>query len=117
MRGLFGVLLVLPVLLLASATSALAAENENTVTFDIHCAIGGETVTFTGTLFGGAGGALHLEEGGLAISMGLKDVSGEIIVEPTPGLAKQGKLVECSFMFPGQPELVAFAFLVPPGAP
>jgi hypothetical protein len=100
---------------LFGATGALAAENKNSVTFDIHCTAAGQPVTFTGTLFGGAGGALHLEGGGLSIAMGLKTVSGTIIKQPTPGLAQQGKLVECRFTFPGQSELIAFAFFVPPG--
>jgi hypothetical protein len=102
-------------LALAGATTAVAGENKNSVSFDIHCTADGAPVTFSGTLFGGAGSALHLEGGGISIAMGLKDVDGTIIVEPNPGLSAQGKLVECSFTIPGQPELIAFAFFAPPG--
>ena len=116
MRRHLVVMLAVPVLVLAGATSASAAENKNSVTFDIHCTTGGQTVTFTGTLMGGAGGALHLEGGGLSIAMGLKTVGGQIIAEPNPGLSRQGKLVECQFRFPGEPaDLIAFAFFAPPG--
>jgi hypothetical protein len=102
-------------LVLATTTGALAGENKNSITFDIHCTVEGQSVTFTGTLIGGAGGALHLEGGGIAIAMGLKEVSGEIIAEPNPGLSRQGKLVECSFTLPGQPQRIAFVFFAPPG--
>lgn len=116
MRQRLVVLVSLVALALVSATTAFSAENQNTVTFDIHCTVDGGTVTLTGSLPGGAGGALHIEGGGIAIAMGLKEVSGEIIAEPNPGLSKQGKLVECEFTFPGEPEaLVAFVFFAPPG--
>ena len=117
MRRRFRVLLVtsLLALALAGATTALAGENKNSISFDIHCTADGAPVTLSGTLFGGAGSALHLEGGGISISMGLKLVDGTIIVSPNPGLSGQGKLVECSFTFPGQPELIAFAFFAPPG--
>lgn len=115
MRRWFLVILSLVLVALASATSAVSAENKNTVTFDIHCTVEGQEVTMTGTLMGGAGGALLLDGGGVSIAMGLKTVSGEILVRPTPGLDRQGKLVECRFTFPGQPELIAFAFFAPPG--
>ena len=115
MRERVVAILSLVALALASATAAFPADNKNTVTFDIHCTVDSRTVTLTGTLPGGAGGALHIEGGGISIAMGLKEVSGEIIAEPNPGLSRQGKLVECRFMFPGQPELIAFAFFAPPG--
>lgn len=106
----------LSVLALVAATAAGAADNKNSDTFDIHCTVDGGTVTLTGTLMGGAGSALHIEGGGISIAMGVKTVSGQVILEPNPGLSKQGKLVECQFTVPGQPEdLVAFAFFAPPG--
>lgn len=95
---------------LATASQASAGENRNTVTFTIDCGAAG---TFTGSLLGGAGGALILEGGGVSINQGLAELGGEILLRPTPGLEQQGKLVECRFTFPGQPERIAFAFFAP----
>ena len=106
-------LVILPLIILAvlAFTSvASAGENKNTVTFTINC---GDAGTFTGSLPGGSGGALHLEGGGVALAKGIATVDGEIIVRPTPGLERQGKLVECRFTFPGQPEQVAFVLFAP----
>lgn len=93
-----------------AASPASARENQNTITFTINC---GEAGTFTGSLLGGAGGALILEGGGVSINQGLVGLGGEIIIRPTPGLERQGKLVECRFTFPGQPERIAFALFAP----
>jgi hypothetical protein len=103
----FSVLVVAAAVVAAPVGADAGGENKNTVTFPIDC---GEFGTFTGTLHGGSGGALILDEGGLSIAMGIKTVDGTIIVKPNPGLARQGKLVECRFTFPGAPELIAFAF-------
>ena len=94
---------------LTTAASA-SAEKPNTVTFTINCDAAG---TFTGSQPGGAGGALHLESGGVAVNHGLAEVGGELLIKPTPGLEKQGKLVQCRFTFPGQPERIAFVFFAP----
>jgi hypothetical protein len=61
---------------------------------------------------GGAGGTLLLEGGGVTVNQGLAE-DGEVLIEPTPGLEQQGKLVECRFTFPGQPERVAFVLFAP----
>jgi hypothetical protein len=84
--------------------------NKNTVTFTLNC---GEFGTFPGSLPGGSGSALLVEGGGVAIAQGVATVGGEILVEPNPGLEQQGKLVECRFTFPGQPERIAFVFFAP----
>ena len=105
------VLVLASTLLVALTTAASAsAENPNTVTFTINC---GATGTFTGSLPGGSGSALLLESGGVAVSQGLAEGSGELLIKPTPGLEKQGKLVQCRFTFPGQPERIAFVFFAP----
>jgi hypothetical protein len=103
-------LLVAAALALTTAASA-SAENPNTVTFPIDCGAAG---TFTGSLPGGSGSALILEGGGVAVAQGVAELSGELLDAPTPGLEKQGKLVQCRFTFPGQPELIAFVFFAPP---
>jgi hypothetical protein len=106
-------LAVLALTLLATlgvTNAASAGENKNTVTFTINCGAFG---TFTGSLPGGTGGALILEDGGVAIAQGLATLGGQIIVEPTPGLQQQGKLVQCRFTFPGQPERIAFVLFAP----
>jgi hypothetical protein len=102
------VLIVLAFTTVASASQP--GENTNTVTFTINC---GEFGTFTGSLLGGAGGALLLEGGGVAVNQGLAELDGEFIIEPTPGLDQRGKLVECRFTFPGQPERIAFVLFAP----
>ena len=94
----------------ASTASADTGENKNSVTFSINC---GEFGTFTGTLPGGNGSALVLENGGIAIRQGVATLGGELIAEPTPGLERQGMLVECRFTFPGQEELLAFVLFAP----
>jgi hypothetical protein len=99
---------VLAALAFTSVASAVG-ENKNTVTFTLDCGAFG---VFTGSQPGGAGAALILEDGGLAIAQGLAE-DGEVLVRPTPGLARQGKLAECSFTFPGQPERVASVLFVP----
>jgi hypothetical protein len=112
MRRVFIFLLTLLVVL-AFTTVARAShpgENTNTVTFTLNC---GEFGTFTGSLPGGAGGALLLEGDGVAVAQGLAELDGEFITEPTPGLEQQGKLVQCRFTFPGQRELVAFVLFAP----
>jgi hypothetical protein len=86
-------------------------ENKNTVTFTINC---GGFGTFTGSLLGGSGSALHLEGGGVAIAQGLTESDGTVIVPVKPGLERQGKLVQCRFTFPGEPERIAFVLFVPP---
>jgi hypothetical protein len=106
------ILVLASTLLVALTTAASAsAENPNTVTFTINCGAAG---TFTGSQPGGAGGALLLESGGVAVAQGLAEVGGELLNKPTPGLEKQGKLVQCRFTFPGQPERIAFVFFAPP---
>ena len=100
-------------LLFALAFTSLATaagENKNTVTFTINC---GEFGTFTGSLPGGSGSALLLEDAGVAIAQGIATLGGELIARPTPGLEKQGKLVQCRFTFPGQPERIAFVLFAP----
>jgi hypothetical protein len=104
------ILVLASTLLVALTTAASAsAENPNTVTFTINCGAAG---TFTGSQPGGAGGALLLESGGVAILQGLAE-GGELLIEPTPGLEQQGKLVQCRFTFPGQPERTGFIFFAP----
>jgi hypothetical protein len=61
------VLVVLAFTTVASASHP--GENKNTVTFTIDC---DEFGTFTGSLLGGAGGALHLEGGGVAVNQGAR---------------------------------------------
>ena len=62
------VLVLASTLLVALTTAASAsAENPNTVTFTINCGAAG---TFTGSQPGGAGGALLLESGGVAVGSG-----------------------------------------------
>jgi hypothetical protein len=102
------VLIVLACTTVASASQP--GENNNTVTFTINC---GEFGTFTGSLLGGAGGALHLDEGGVALAQGLATLDGVFLDEPTPGLEQQGKLVQCRFTFPGVPERVAYVLFAP----
>ena len=104
--ALIGVALVFTSVASASHTG----ENKNTVTFTINC---GEFGTFTGSQPGGFGGALLLEGGGVAIAQGIASLGGELIVRPTPGLEKRGKLVQCRFTFPGFPEQVAFVLFAP----
>jgi len=108
----FGVLAVAAAVAAAPAGADAGGENKNSVTFPIDC---GEFGTFTGTLRGGAGGALMLESGGISIAMGLKTPDGTVITQATPGLDRQGKLVECRFTFPGQSELIASAFFISTG--
>ena len=104
------ILVLASTLLVALTTAASAsAENPNTVTFTLNCGAAG---TFTGSLPGGAGSALLLESGGVAVNHGLAE-GGELLIRPTPGLEKQGKLVQCRFTFPGQPERIAFVFFAP----
>jgi hypothetical protein len=106
-------LVVLTLTLLATlgaTNAAIAGENTNTVTFTINC---GEFGTFTGSLPGGNGSALILDDGGVAIAQGIATLGGQIIAEPTPGLERQGKLVQCRFTFPGQPERIAFVLFAP----
>jgi hypothetical protein len=107
---LFALTLVVALVFTSVASASHTGENKNTVTFTINC---GEFGTFTGTLPGGSGGALLLEGGGVSINQGLATLGGQFIIEPNPGLAKQGKLVQCRFTFPGFPELIAFAFFPP----
>jgi hypothetical protein len=107
---LFVLTLVVALVFTSVASASHTGENKNTVTFTINC---GEFGTFTGSLPGGSGGALHLEGGSVAIAQGLATLGGELIDEPTPGLEQQGKLVQCRFTFPGQPELIAFALFAP----
>jgi hypothetical protein len=94
------------------ASASAGGENKNTVTFTLNC---GEFGTFNGSQPGGAGSALLLEGGGVAIAQGLAEADGEVLIEPTPGLERQGKLVECRFTFPGQPERIASVLFVPAG--
>jgi hypothetical protein len=97
----------------ATASAFFPGENKNTVTFTINC---GEFGAFTGSLPGGAGSALLLEGGGVAIAQGLIELDGTVIVPVKPGLERQGKLVQCRFTFPGEPERIAFVQFVPPGS-
>ena len=94
----------------ATAGATPPGENKNTVTFTINC---GEFGTFTGSLLGGAGSALLLEGGGVAIAQGLTE-DGTVVDPVNPGLERQGKLVPCRFTFPGEPERTAFVLFVPP---
>ena len=99
----------LAALVLTSATASGA--NPNTVTFTIDC---GEAGVFTGSQpGGGGGGALLLDSGGVGILQGLADSGGQLLIKPTPGLEQQGKLVQCRFTFPGQPERIVFEFFAP----
>src|SRR5918999_814519 len=107
---LFALTLAVALAFTSVAIASHTGENKNTVTFTINC---GGFGTFTGSLLGGAGGALHLEGGSVAIAQGLATLGGQLIDEPTPGLERQGKLVQCRFTFPGQPELIAFALFAP----
>jgi hypothetical protein len=106
------VVFALTLLVAVAFTSEASAqgENKNTVTFTLDC---GEFGTFPGSLLGGTGAALLVDGGGVAIAQGLATGGGEIIVNPTPGLEKQEKLVQCRFTFPGQPERIAFVFFAP----
>jgi hypothetical protein len=97
----------------ASASAFFPGENKNTVTFTINC---GGFGTFTGSLPGGAGSALHLEGGGVAIAKGVIELDGTVVVPVNPGLERQGKLVQCRFTFPGEPERIAFVLFVPPNS-
>jgi hypothetical protein len=106
----FALTLLVALALTSTASASHTGENKNTVTFTINC---GEFGTFTGSLPGGAGGALHLEGGGVSIAMGIAELGGQIVSRPNPGLAQQGKLVQCRFSFPGQREQIAFAFFAP----
>ena len=105
----FTVLVALTFTSIASASAG--GENKNTVTFTLNC---GDFGTFTGSQPGGAGGALLLEGGGVAVAQGLAE-DGQVLVPPTPGLEQQGKLVDCRFTFPGQPERIASVLFVPAG--
>ena len=107
MKRLLAVAAAALALVAVAPATVAAGQNKNTVTFEIRCGAFG---TFTGTLQGGAGSALHTDGAGVSIAMGLATVGGQIISDPAPGLLKQGKLVQCEFTFPGQPTLVAFAF-------
>jgi hypothetical protein len=107
---LFVLTLAVALVFTSVASASHTGENKNTVTFTINC---GEFGTFTGSLPGGSGGALHLEGGSVGIAQGLATLGGELIDKPTPGLEQQGKLVQCRFTFPGQPELIAFALFAP----
>lgn len=102
-------LVVALVLALTTAVSA-SGQNPNTVTFTLNCGAAG---TFTGSQPGGAGGALLLEGGGVAVLQGLSELGGEPLIAPTPGLEQQGKLVQCRFTFPGQPERIGFILFAP----
>jgi hypothetical protein len=100
-------LTVLVMLAFAGVASAThTGENENTITITINC---GDVGTFTGVLPGGSGDALLLEGGGVATAQGL-EIGGVFIIEPTPGLEQQGKLVQCRF---GEPERIVFIFFAP----
>jgi hypothetical protein len=93
------------------ASASPPGENTNTVTFTLDC---GELGTFTGSLLGGAGGALVLEDGGgVAIAQGNATLDGQILIEPTPGLDKQGVLVQCRYQRPGGQERVAYVLFAP----
>ena len=102
--------LALTLLVALTIAPSASAENPNTVTFTINCGAAG---TFTGSLPGGSGSALILESGGVAVNHGLAEVGGELLINPTPGLEKQGKLVQCRFTLPGQPERIAFVLFAP----
>ena len=95
----------------ATASAFFQGENKNTVTFTINC---GGFGTFTGSLPGGSGKALHLEGGVIAIAKGMTELDGTVVVPVNPGLERQGKLVPCRFTFPGFPERIAFVLFVPP---
>jgi hypothetical protein len=95
----------------ATSGASHPGENKNTVSFTIFC---GEFGTFTGSLPGGAGSALLLEGGGVAIRQGQTELDGTVVVPLNPGLERQGKLVPCRFTFPGEPEQIAFVLFVPP---
>ena len=66
-----------------TTTPSASAESPHTVTFTINCGAAG---TFTGSQPGGAGGALLLGSGGVAVNHGLAEVGGELLIQPTPGL-------------------------------
>jgi hypothetical protein len=77
------------------ASASPPGENTNTVTITIDC---GDFGTFTGSLLGGTGGALVLEDqGGVAVAQGIATADGQVIQRPTPGLEMQGTLVECRY--------------------
>jgi hypothetical protein len=107
----FALALLATVIMPAAASAFFPGENKNTVTFTINC---GEFGTFTGSLPGGTGSALHLEGGGVAIAKGLTELDGTVVVPVNPGLERQGKLVQCRFTFPGEPERIASVLFVPP---
>jgi len=107
----FALAIVATAIVPATASAFFTGENKNTVTFTINC---GEFGTFTGSLPGGSGSALHLEGGGVAIAQGLTELDGTVLVPVNPGLDRQGKLVPCRFTFPGEPERIAYVLFVPP---
>jgi hypothetical protein len=107
----FALALLATAIMPATASAFFIGENKNTVTFTINC---GEFGTFTGSLPGGSGSALHLEGGGVAIAQGLTELDGTVVVPVNPGLDRQGKLVPCRFTFPGEPERIAYVLFVPP---
>jgi hypothetical protein len=107
----FALALLAVAIMPATASAVFTGENKNTVTFTINC---GEFGTFTGSLPRGSGQALHLEGGGVSIAKGLTELDRTVVVPVNPGLERQGRLVQCRFTFPGQPELIAFALFVPP---
>jgi hypothetical protein len=107
---LFALTLVVALVFTSVASASHTGENKNTVTFTINC---GEFGTFTGSQPGGFGGALLLEGGGVAIAQGIATLGGELILRPTPGLERRGKLVQCRFTFPGFPEQIAFVLFAP----
>jgi hypothetical protein len=108
---IFALALLATAIMPASASAFFQGKNKNTVTFTINC---GEFGTFTGSLPGGSGLALHLEGGGIAIAKGMTELDGTVVVPVNPGLERQGKLVPCRFTFPGEPERIAHVLFVPP---
>ena len=108
---IFALALLATAIMPATASAFSPGENKNTVTFTINCGAFG---TFTGSLPGGSGSALHLEGGGVAIAQGLTELDGTVVVPVNPGLERQGKLVPCRFTFPGEPERIAHVLFVPP---
>jgi hypothetical protein len=97
----------------STAGATHTGENKNTVTFTINCGAFG---TFTGSMPGGSGSALHLEGGGVAIAHGVTELDCTVVVPVNPGLERQGKLVQCRYTFPGAPERIAFVLFAPPGS-
>ena len=107
----FALALLVGAVMPATAGAIPPGENKNTVTFTINCGAFG---TFTGSLLGGSGSALHLEGGGVAIAQGVTELDGTVVVPVNPGLERQAKLVQCQYTFPGEPERIAFVLFAPP---